>query len=69
MTRLLLAVVAWRLMRRIAGPAIVIALAMMLLHSGPSGRHDRRHPAGAVERIARPIEHDLQHAIGNALHR
>jgi hypothetical protein len=67
-TRLLLAVVAWRLMRRIAGPAIVIALAMMLLHSGPSGRDDRRHPAGAVER-SRPIERDLQHAIGNALRR
>jgi hypothetical protein len=56
-------------MRRIAGPAIVIALAMMLLHSGPSGRDDRRHPAGAVERISRPIERDLQHAIGNALRR
>jgi hypothetical protein len=56
-------------MRQIAGPAIVIALAMMLLHSGPSGRDDRRHPAGAVERISRPIERDLQHAIGNALRR
>jgi len=68
-TRLLLALLAWRLARRLAAPTIAIALAMLLLHSGPSGRHDRRHPGGAVEHIARPIEHDLQNAIGNALHR
>jgi hypothetical protein len=65
-TRLLLAVVAWRLVRRLAAPAIVIALAMVLLHSGSFARHHRRNALGVVERVARPIEHDLQHALGTA---
>jgi hypothetical protein len=66
-TRLLLAVFAWRLVRRVAAPAIVIAFAVLLLHSGSRARHDRRHPViGAVERIVQPIEHDLQHAFGRA---
>ena len=60
--RLLLAVFAWRLVRRLAGPAIVIAFAMLLLHSGSRARHDRRHPAGAVERVVQPIEHYLHNA-------
>ena len=65
--RLLLAVVVWRLVRRIAGPAIVIALAMLLLHGGSFARHERRHAVGAVERVVQPIELDLQHALGRAL--
>ena len=69
MTRLLLAVFAWRLVRRLAAPAIVIAFGVLLLHSGSRARHDRRHPVGAVERIVQPIEHDVQHALGRALRR
>jgi len=68
-TRLLRAVVAWRLVRRLAGPAIVIALAMVLLHSGPFARHDGRHTVGAVERVVQPLERDLQNALGRALRR
>ena len=66
MTRLLLAVLAWRLVRRLAAPAIAIALAMLLLHSGPFARHDGPQTLGAVERVVQPIEHDLQHALGRA---
>lgn len=69
MTRFLLAVFAWRLARRVAASAIVIAFAVLLLDSGSRARHDRRHPVGAVERIVQPIEHDLQHALGRALRR
>jgi hypothetical protein len=64
MTRLVLALLAWRLARRLAVPAIVIALAMLLLHSGPFASHGRRHAVGAVERVVQPIELDLQHALG-----
>ena len=64
MTRLLLAVLTWRLARRLAAPAIVVALAMLLLHSGSFARHERRHAVGAVERLVQPIEHGLQHALG-----
>ena len=66
MTRLVLAVFAWRLLRRLAVPAIVIALAMLLLHSGSFVRPDRRHAVGVVERVVRPIEDDVQHALGRA---
>jgi hypothetical protein len=68
-TRLLLAVVAWRLVRRLAATAIVIALAMVLVHSGSFARHDGRHTVGAVERVVQPMEHDLQHALGRAFRR
>jgi hypothetical protein len=68
-TRLLLAVVAWRLVRRLAAPAIVIALAVVLLHSGSFARHQGRNAQGVVERVVRPIEHDLQHALGTAFRR
>ncbi|MGI8559627.1 MAG: hypothetical protein ACR2ND_15220 [Solirubrobacteraceae bacterium] len=63
---LLLAVVAWRLFRRLAGPAIVIALAMLLLHSESARRHVGRHTVGAVERVVQPIEHDPQHTLRRA---
>ena len=66
-TRLLIAVLTWRLARRLAAPAIVIALAMLLLHSGSFARHDRPQTLGAAERVVQPIEHDLQHALGRAL--
>ena len=67
MTRLLLAVVAWRLARQLAAPAIAIALAMLLLHSRPFARHDRPQTLRAAERVVQPIEHELQHALGRAL--
>jgi hypothetical protein len=63
---LVLAVVAWRLVRRLAAPAIVIALAMLLLHSESFPRHVARHTVGAVERVVQPVEHDLQHALRRA---
>ncbi len=69
MTRLALAIVAWRLVRRLIAPAIVIALAMLLLHSGASARHHGRNAVGVVERIVRPIEPGLQHALTNAFRR
>lgn len=67
--RLVLVVVAWRLIRRFAAPAIVIALASLLLDSSSFARHDGRHAVGAVERVVQPIEHELGHSIGIALHR
>lgn len=67
MTRLLLTVVAWRLVRRPAATAIVIALAMVL--SGSFARHNGRHTVGAVERVVQPIEQDLEHALGRAFRR
>ena len=67
MTRLLLAVMAWRMVRRLAAPALVIAVGMLLLHSGSFARHDGPQTLGAVERVVQPIEHDLQHALGRAL--
>ena len=66
--RLLLAVCAWRLVRRLAVPAITIALAMLLVHSGSFARQDRRHAVGAVARVLRPLKHDLQQALGKAFH-
>ena len=69
MTRLLLAVVAWRLVRRLVAPAIVIALGMLLLHSGSSARHNGRPTLRTVEQLVQPIEYDLQHALGRALRR
>jgi hypothetical protein len=69
MTRLLLAVVAWRVVRGLAVPAIVIVLGMLLLHSNSFARHDRRPALGAVMQIVQPIEHDLQHALGTAFRR
>ena len=62
MIRMLLAVCAWRLVRRIAAPAILIAVALLLLHN-VSARQDRRHALGAVERVVRPVNHDLQQAL------
>jgi hypothetical protein len=64
MRRLLLALLAWRLARRLAAPAIVIALAMLLLHSGSFARHDGRQTVGAVARLVQPIEHDLKRVLG-----
>jgi hypothetical protein len=66
-TRLLLAVVAWRLTRRLAAPAIAIALATLLLHSGTFAHHDEPQTLRAVERVVQPIKHDLQHALRRAL--
>lgn len=68
MTRLLTALLACRLARRLAAPAIVIALAMLLLHTG-SVAHRGRHTVGAFERVVHPIERDLQHALGEAFAR
>jgi len=68
-TRLLLLVVAWRLARRLAATAIVIALAVVLVHSGSFAHHDGRHTIGAVARVVRPIERDLQQALGRAFRR
>ena len=64
MTTLLLAVVAWRFVRRLAAAAIIIALAALALRSGSFAHHASRD-AGAVERVVRPIEH----ALGRALRR
>ena len=69
MTRLLLVVVAWRLARRLAATATVIALAVMLANSGPSAHHDGRHTIGRVARVVRPIEHELQQALAGAFRR
>jgi hypothetical protein len=69
MMRLLLAVVAWRLVRRLAVSAIVIVLGMLLLHSNSFARHDRRPALAAVMHMVQPIEHDLQHALRTALQR
>jgi hypothetical protein len=66
-TRLLIAVFAWRLAPRLAAPTIAIATAMLLLHSGSFARHDGPQTLGAVERAVQPIEHDLQHALRRAL--
>jgi hypothetical protein len=66
-TRLRLAVMTWRMVRRLAAPALVIAVAMLLLHSGSFARHDGPQTLGAVERVVQPIEHDLQHALRRAL--
>ena len=65
--RLVLAVVAWRVVRRLAVPAIVAALAMLLVHGGSFARRERRHAVGAVDRVVQPIEHDLRHALGRAV--
>jgi hypothetical protein len=62
--RLLLAVFAWRPVRRFAAPAIIIALAMLLLRSGSFARQQEQHAVGAVERVVRPAKHDLQQALG-----
>jgi protein-S-isoprenylcysteine O-methyltransferase Ste14 len=64
---LLLVVVAWRLARWLAAPVLVVALSMLLLHSGSFARHDGPRTLGAVERVVQPIEHNLQHALGKAL--
>ena len=69
MTRLLTAFLTWRLARRLAGPAIVVALAMLLLHTGYFAPHERRHTRGAAERLVQPIEHGLQGALGRAFRR
>ncbi|MHB8657699.1 MAG: hypothetical protein ACYC91_07045 [Solirubrobacteraceae bacterium] len=73
MTRLLLVVVAWRLAHRLAATALVIALAAVAavaaVHSGPSARYDGRHTIGAVARVVRPVEQDLQQALAGAFRR
>ena len=66
MTRLLLALLAWRLARRLAAPVIVIALAMLLLHSESFPHRLGRRTVGAVERVLQPVKHDLQHALRRA---
>ncbi len=66
MTRLLLAIAVWRLVRGLAAPAIVIALGMLLLHSGSLARHDGRNTVGAVAHVVQPIEHELQRRLGRA---
>jgi hypothetical protein len=63
-TRLLLVIVAWRLMRRLLTAAIVVALAMVLIHGGSFTPRDPRHAAEAVERILQPIAHHLQRTLG-----
>ena len=62
--RLLLVIIAWRLMRPLLTAASVIALAMTLLHGGPFTPRERRHTAGAVERILQPMAHQLQRTLG-----
>jgi hypothetical protein len=64
---LVLPVVAWRLVRRLAAPAIIIALAILLLHSGSLARRQERRAVGAVERVIRPVKHDLQQALGKLI--
>jgi hypothetical protein len=64
---LLAAVFAWRLLRRLAAPAIFIALAILLLHTASFGRRQERHVVGAVERVLRPLKHDVQQALGKAV--
>ena len=64
MIRLVPAVVAWRLVRRLAAPAIIIALAVLLLHSGSLARRQERRAVRAVERVIRPVKHDLRQALG-----
>jgi hypothetical protein len=66
---LLLVVFAWRTVRRLGVPAIVIALAVLLLHSASFARHERRQAVGAVERVVQPLQHDLNHALGKAFRR
>ena len=66
--RLLLAIFAWRLLRRLAAPAILIALTILLIHNASFARPHEQHAGGAVERVVRPLKHDLQHALGKALH-
>lgn len=67
--RLVLVVGAWRLICRLAAPAIVIALATLLLGSRSFARHDERHVPDAVERVVQRIDHELGPTIGIALHR
>jgi hypothetical protein len=67
-TRLVLAVMAWRLVLRLAAPAIIIALVMLLLHGGAPASHDGRHAVGAVQRVVQPIEHDLRRTLGKVFH-
>jgi hypothetical protein len=67
LTRLLLAVVALRLVRRLAAKAIAIALAILPFHSGSFAHHDGPQTLGAVERVVHPIGHDLQPALEGAL--
>jgi len=67
MMRLLLAVITWRIVRRLAVPAILVALATLLLHSGTFVRQERRHAVGTVARVLRPLKHDVQQALGRVL--
>ena len=66
MIRLLLAISAWRLVRRLAPPAILIAVALPLLHRPSFARRQERHTVGAVEHVVQPLERDLQQAFGKA---
>jgi hypothetical protein len=61
MTRLVLAVVAWRFVRRLGAAAIITAVAMPMLYYASFAYHQGRDPR-AVERVLRPIEHELREA-------
>lgn len=65
--RLLLAVSAWRLVRRLAAPAIAIALATLLLRGPSFACRPERYAVGAVEHVFRPLERDVRQAFGKVV--
>ncbi len=69
MTRLLLVVVTWRLVGRLAAPVIVVAFALALLHGSAFAHHQEQRTARATERVVWPIEHDLQRTLRKAFRR
>lgn len=69
MIAFLLAVLAWRILRRLALFAIVAAVAILVLHgiSSASLHHRGHHPQASIERVLRSVEHDIQQAIGGVV--
>lgn len=64
--RLVLAFIAWRLLRRLLLGTILVALVVSALHALPEPRTHRRHPRQTtIERLLAPIERDISHAIGS----
>ena len=60
-TRIVVAVVVWRVVRRLALAALAIGIAITLLHHASRGLpHHGRHTTDPVK----VIERSIQHAIG-----
>jgi hypothetical protein len=67
MTKLLLTLAAWRLMRALAAIAAVVTIGSLVLGYASPFRRTRHAPLARLKHASAPIERRLQHIVEHAL--